>query len=123
MESPNSKRGKRVPASRRDRNASPFRALLGTIPMAVTESWTQFRHMHLHPWVLIREGFYAFLEDNALPRGAAIAFYAVTAIAPVLFIATAVAGFFLGRDAASGAVAHQLRLLMSPESASLVQSA
>src|SRR3569833_4055624 len=109
MESPNSKRGKRVPASRRDRNASPFRALLGTIPMAVTESWTQFRHMHLHPWVLIREGFYAFLEDNTLTRGAAIAFYAVTANGPVLFITTTIAGIAFGPDAVTGAVGYQLR--------------
>ena len=78
---------------------------------------------HIHPWVLIKEGCAAFVADNALTRGAAIAFYAVTAIAPVLFIASAVAALFLGQDAASGAVAYQLRTLMSKESADLVQSA
>jgi membrane protein len=78
---------------------------------------------HIHPWKLLREGCAAFIADNALTRGAAIAFYAVTAIAPVLFIATAVAGVFLGQDAASGAVRYQLRILMSPESADMVQSA
>jgi membrane protein len=78
---------------------------------------------HIHPWRLIKEGCRAFVADNALSRGAAIAFYAVTAIAPVLFIATAVAALFLGRDAASGAVGYQLRTLMSKESADLVQSA
>src|SRR5437868_6832295 len=75
----------------------------------------------LHPWQLLKEGFNAFLEDNALTRGAAIAFYAVTAIAPVLFIATAIAGMFLGPAAASSAVHYQLRQLMSPESANLLQ--
>ena len=78
---------------------------------------------HIHPVKLIREGCAAFMADNALTRGAAIAFYAVTAIAPVLFIATAVAALFLGQDAASGAVAYQLRTLMSKESADLVQFA
>jgi membrane protein len=77
----------------------------------------------LHPWHLVKEGLIAFVDDNALTRGAAIAFYAVTAIAPVLFIATAVAGVFLGSAAASDAVRYQLRQLMSPESADLVQSA
>jgi membrane protein len=55
---------------------------------------------HIHPWKLLKEGCLAFVADNALTRGAAIAFYAVTAIAPVLFIATTVAGLFLGQNAA-----------------------
>jgi membrane protein len=50
----------------------------------------------------------AFIDDNALTRGAAIAFYAVTAIAPVLFITTAIAALFLGQAAASSAVHDQL---------------
>lgn len=77
----------------------------------------------LHLWRLVKEGFAAFVDDNVLTRGAAIAFYAVTAIAPVLFIATAIAGLFLGPAAASSAVRYQLRQLMSPESADLLQGA
>jgi membrane protein len=78
---------------------------------------------HMHPWGLIKEGFTAFIDDNALSRGAAIAFYAVTAIAPVLFIATTIAGVFLGPDAASGAIRYQLTQVMSPASADMVQFA
>ena len=74
-------------------------------------------------WQMVREGFAAFIDDNALTRGAAIAFYAVTAIAPVLFITTAIAGAVLGTHAASGAVRAQLRQIMTPESANLVQFA
>lgn len=74
-------------------------------------------------WKLFQEGIEAFIEDHALTRGAAIAFYAVTAIAPVLFIATAIAALGLGQDAASGAVHYQLRRIMSSESADLVQLA
>lgn len=74
-------------------------------------------------WQMVKEGFDAFLDDNALTRGAAIAFYAVTALAPVLFITTAIAGAVLGPHAASGAVRAQLRQIMTPESANLVQSA
>jgi len=74
-------------------------------------------------WTLIKEGVGAFIDDNALTRGAAIAFYAVTAIAPVLFIATAIAALGLGQDAASSAVHIQLTRIMSSESADLVQLA
>jgi membrane protein len=71
----------------------------------------------------LREGLEGFIADNALTRGAAIAFYAVTAVVPVLFIATAIAGLVLGRNAASGAVNSQLRQIMSQQSADLVQLA
>ena len=74
-------------------------------------------------WTLLKEGVEAFIDDNALTRGAAIAFYAVTAIAPVLFIATAIAALGLGQDAASGAVHYQLTRIMTSESADLVQLA
>src|SRR3954468_8135782 len=74
-------------------------------------------------WTLIKEGVEAFIADNALSRGAAIAFYAVTAIAPVLFIATAIAALGLGEDAASHAVHRQLTRIMTSESADLVQLA
>ncbi len=77
----------------------------------------------LTAWTLLKEGIMAFIDDSALTRGAAIAFYAVTAIAPVLFIMTAIAALFLGQDAASGAVHHQLTRIMSADSADLVQLA
>src|SRR3954466_16022860 len=74
-------------------------------------------------WTLIKEGVEAFIADNALSRGAAIAFYAVTAIAPVLFIATAIAALGLGEDAASHAVHRQLTRIMTAEGADMVQLA
>ena len=74
-------------------------------------------------WTLLKEGVTAFIDDHALTRGAAIAFYAVTAIAPVLFIATAIAALGLGQNAASRAVHEQLTQIMSSESADLVQVA
>jgi membrane protein len=71
-------------------------------------------------WGLLKEAFIGFIDDNALTRGAAIAFYAVTALAPVLFIASGIASLAFGREAASVAVRHQLRHLMTRESADLV---
>jgi len=84
---------------------------------------TSVPRKHISPWALLKEGFASFIEDHALTRGAAIAFYSVTAIAPVLFIATAVAGLFLGPDAASSAVRSQLVQVMNPQSADMVQFA
>ncbi len=65
----------------------------------------------------------AFIDDNALTRGAAIAFYAVLAIAPVLFIASAIAALVLGQAATSSAVHYDLTRIMSADSADIVQLA
>jgi membrane protein len=70
---------------------------------------------------LLKEGLEGFIEDHCLTRGAAIAFYAATALAPVLFIATTIAGIVLGPQAASAAVGAQLRMIMNPDSAELIQ--
>ena len=43
-------------------------------------------------WTLVKNSVYAFIGDEALTRGVAIAFYTVTSIGPVLFIVVAIAG-------------------------------
>jgi hypothetical protein len=43
-------------------------------------------------WKMLKDTVFAFINDEALSRGAAIAFYTVTSIAPVLLIVIAVAG-------------------------------
>jgi membrane protein len=77
----------------------------------------------LTAWTLLKEGLGAFIDDHALSRGAAIAFYAVTAIAPVLFIATTIAALGLGQTATSRELHHQLTRIMSADAADLVQLA
>jgi membrane protein len=72
---------------------------------------------------LARQAIEAFVEDEALTQGAAIAFYAVTAIVPVLYIVVTIASFGFGPEAAQDAIAIHLRRLMSRESAQVVQLA
>ena len=74
-------------------------------------------------WTVLRDGVNAFIDDEAFTRGAAIAFYAVTALAPILFITVAIAGVVFGDAAARDAVAYQLHRIMSRESAYLLQGA
>ena len=40
--------------------------------------------MFSEPWKMLKETVLSFIDDEALSRGAAIAFYTVTSIAPVL---------------------------------------
>ena len=64
----------------------------------------------------------SFFHDEALSRGAAIAFYAITSLAPVLLIVIAVAGMVFGQDAARDAISGQFSALMGKQTADLLQS-
>jgi membrane protein len=72
---------------------------------------------------MLKQTVLSFIGDEALSRGAAIAFYTVTSIAPVLLIVIAVAGLAFGREAAQNAVTGQLSGLMGQQTAELVQTA
>jgi membrane protein len=72
---------------------------------------------------LIKNTVLAFIDDEALTRGAAISFYAVTSIAPVLLIVVAIAGLAFGQDAAENALRGQFSALMGAQTADVVQSA
>ena len=72
---------------------------------------------------VIRRGVEIFLAKNAQSRGAALAFYAVTSIAPIILIVVAVAGSVFGDEAARGAVFAQFRSLIGPDGAALLEQA
>ena len=64
----------------------------------------------------------SFIDDEALSRGAAIAFYAITSLAPVMLIVIAVAGLVFGQEAAQNAISGQFSALMGKQAADLLQS-
>jgi membrane protein len=72
---------------------------------------------------MLRRTATAFIADEALSRGAAIAFYTVTSIAPILLIVVAIAGLVFGREAAQGAITAQFGGLMGEQAAGLLQGA
>jgi membrane protein len=73
-------------------------------------------------YALVKEAASSFIADDALSRGASIAFYIVTSIVPVLVIVISIAGAVFGQDAARGAIAAQLSDVMGTEGAELLQS-
>ena len=77
--------------------------------------------MPLRAWAVLRATIHGYIEDEAMTRGAAIAFYAFFSLAPLLLIAIAIAGAVFGEQAAQGAVADQLRHLMGDVGAEAVQ--
>jgi membrane protein len=73
-------------------------------------------------WALIKNTVLGFIADGALSQGAAIAYYTIFSLAPVLVIVIAVAGLAFGYEAAQGAIVGQLGGLMGQQSAEALQA-
>jgi len=72
-------------------------------------------------WNLVKQSVMAWIDDYAPSMGAALAYYTVFSIAPLLIIVIAVAGFVFGREAVQGEIAAQLGGLLGEEAAVGVQ--
>ncbi|TMA46358.1 MAG: YihY/virulence factor BrkB family protein [Deltaproteobacteria bacterium] len=69
----------------------------------------------------LREVAREWRDDDALIQGAALAYYALFAMAPLLVLIIAVAGMVIGRTAAQGRLVEQIQDLMGPEGARMVE--
>ncbi|GEO03440.1 hypothetical protein AAE02nite_11040 [Adhaeribacter aerolatus] len=72
-------------------------------------------------WVLLRDTWYEFLEDNAFDKGAALAYYTIFALPPILIIIINSIGWVFGEDAVSGEIYFQIKGLIGSEGALEVQ--
>src|SRR5713101_3959011 len=85
--------------------------LMRILPMSIQE-WVSLGKKTVHSW----------LDDRAPTMGAAIAYYTVFSLAPMLVMVIAVAGLAFGQQAAEGALFGELANLIGPESAAAVQA-
>ena len=65
--------------------------------------------------LLLRDTVAAFLQDRATLYAAGLAYYTVFSLAPLLVFVVTVAGFFIGRSAASEQIVFQLQLIVGEE--------
>jgi membrane protein len=73
-------------------------------------------------WSLVKATFSSWLDDYAPSMGAALAYYTMFSIAPLLLIVISTAGLVFGEEAVRGEIFGQLRGLMGDEGARAVQS-
>jgi membrane protein len=73
-------------------------------------------------WKILKRAVQGYIDHGALSRGAAIAFYTVTSLAPLLLMVIAIAGLAIGRDAARAGVIDELSGLVGPDGAELIKS-
>jgi membrane protein len=74
-------------------------------------------------WSLTKESASQWSDDFAPSMGAALAYYTIFSIAPLIIIAIAVAGFFFGADAARGEIFAQIRGLVGDQGAAAIEAA
>ena len=87
-----------------------------TMPtQGMKQLWTRF-------WTPLKGAAKAFLDDYAPSMGAALAYYTMFSIAPLLFLVIMLAGLIFGEEAASGEIFAQLRGLMGDQGASAIQT-
>ena len=70
---------------------------------------------------LISKSIRAWVADFAPSMGAALAYYTLFSIAPLLIIVVAVAGLFFGQEAARGEIFAQIQGVIGSEGAILIQ--
>jgi membrane protein len=73
-------------------------------------------------WQLAKQAVAAWSDDYAPSMGAALAYYTLFSIAPLLLIAIAIAGLVFGEDAARGRIFGQLSGLMGADGAAAVEA-
>ncbi|MBN9127583.1 MAG: YihY/virulence factor BrkB family protein, partial [Nitrosospira sp.] len=73
-------------------------------------------------WALVKTAFSSWLDDYAPSMGAALAYYTLFSIAPLLLIVISVAGLVFGEQAVRGEIFDQLRGLMGDEGGKAVQN-
>lgn len=73
-------------------------------------------------WALIKQAFQGWSEDKAPRLGAALSYYTIFSLAPLLIVIISVAGLVFGHDAAQGKLEEQLGGLLGADGAKVVQT-
>ena len=73
-------------------------------------------------FTICRETINEFFEDKCMRLAAALAYYSIFSIAPLLLIMISVVGLIYGPDAVRGELEEQIAGTVGPESAKVVQS-
>ncbi|MCB0721912.1 MAG: YihY/virulence factor BrkB family protein [Ignavibacteriae bacterium] len=92
-----------------------FKRLIFSLPRS-------FLHRVKEIYGLLVQTIYEFADDKAVKMSAALSFYMIFSLSPLLIIIVAVLGFIFGQDAASGQIVAQIQDTIGKENAEVVQS-
>lgn len=72
--------------------------------------------------IVLVKSLASWVEHRAASKGAALAFYTLFSVTPILVMAIALAGFFFGAEAAQGEIVAQVEGLVGPNGAQAIQA-
>lgn len=73
-------------------------------------------------WSFLSEVFYEFSEDNCFRLAAALSYYTLFSIAPLVIVVIATAGYFFGEQAISGVIFKKAYSIIGAQAASGLQA-
>jgi len=73
-------------------------------------------------WTVAKQAAENWSTHKDARQGAALAYYSVFSLGPIIVIAIAVAGFFFGREAVTGQVASSIKDMLGDTGAKAVQA-
>jgi membrane protein len=73
-------------------------------------------------WDMLKEAWQAWSKDKVTRLGAALAYYTIFSLAPLLVIVIAVVGLVFGRDAAQGRIVTEIQGVVGEASAQAIQT-
>ncbi|MFN0317180.1 MAG: YihY/virulence factor BrkB family protein [Burkholderiales bacterium] len=72
--------------------------------------------------IVLTESVSSWIDHRAASKGAALAFYTLFSMTPILLLAIAVAGYVFGAEAAQSEIAAQVQGLVGPNGAQAIQA-
>ncbi|WP_338758754.1 YihY/virulence factor BrkB family protein [Massilia sp. METH4] len=84
-------------------------------------NWRKIPHLAKKVPNLLYCSVMEWFDHRGSSKGAALAFYTLFSLAPILVLVIAIAGFFYGKDAAQGELFTQLRGMVGPQGAEAIQ--
>jgi membrane protein len=72
-------------------------------------------------WLILRQAFTEFINDHGMKLSAALSYYTIFALGPVLIILISLAGIFFGKDAVAGKLYWQINGMVGSEAAVQIQ--
>lgn len=97
-----------------------------TTPLVNQETNSSQRAMPMNfktIWQLLKETFKEWSEDKASRLSAALAYYTIFSLAPLLIIVIAIAGSVFGEEAARGQIVGQIQGLVGTSGAEVIETA
>ena len=78
-------------------------------------------HFFANTWIVLKDSFNGFIDDRCLKLSAALAYYTVFSLAPLLVMVMSLISIFLGQDAIHGQLFSEINGLVGNEAAKQIQ--